>query len=155
MPDSVERGFTPRASKVLSLARAEAKRRLHDGVSPEHIALGVLREGQGVAAAILQNRRVSLAALEQEISDQLPSSGVAGQESETLPWTPSAARLLAQATREARLLHHAYVGTEHLLLALLRDANSLTARILRRHGLARENASAELLSVIGIRTGNE
>jgi ATP-dependent Clp protease ATP-binding subunit ClpC len=155
MAEPVERALTERVRKVLSLARAEARQRNHDGVLPEHIALGLLQEGEGVGATILRNRGASLAALEQEISEQLPPTAVAPSSKGTLLWTPSAARLLAQSTREARALHHAYVGTEHLLLALVRDARSLTGRILRRHGLAPENARSSLQSILGTGAGDE
>ena len=110
--------FTERVRKILAFARAEAERRGHNAVTPTHIALGLIEEGQGVACAILQNNRVQFPHLRRQFEDRLPSASPNHDRATEIPFTSDAKRVLERSMRDARELSHSYVGTEHLLLAL-------------------------------------
>jgi len=110
--------FTERVRKVLAMAREEASRLHHEYVGTEHILLGLIREGEGVAATVLQNLNVDLDEIQQKIEETV-KKGKAPQASD-LPYTSRAKKVLELAMAEARDLSHSYVGTEHLLLGLLR-----------------------------------
>src|SRR5215208_3171022 len=113
--------FTERVRKVLAMAREEAARLHHEYVGTEHILLGLIREGEGVAAAVLQNLSVDLDEIQQKIEETVLVGKAAQATGPDLPYTSRAKKVLELAMSEARELNHSYVGTEHLLLGLLRE----------------------------------
>ena len=110
--------FTERVRKVLAMAREEAARLHHEYVGTEHILLGLIREGEGVAAAVLQNMNVDLDEIQQKIEETVKKGKAAQTTGPDLPYTSRAKKVLELAMSEARELNHSYVGTEHLLLGL-------------------------------------
>ena len=144
--------FTDRVRKVLAMAREEAIRLQHDYVGTEHILLGLIREGEGVAAAVLTNLNVDL----DQIHDQVEESVKKGKATIALgelPYTSRAKKVLEFAMAEARELNHSYVGTEHLLLGLLREEKGIAAQVLNSLGVSLEEARAETLKVLGSEVG--
>ncbi|MBI4343870.1 MAG: NDP-hexose 4-ketoreductase, partial [Candidatus Omnitrophica bacterium] len=107
--------FTERARKVILLAKEEAKRFNHDYIGTEHILLGLIREGEGVAAAVLQKLGLSPEKIRLEV-EKLVQSGPSSMVSGVIPFTPTAKKVIELAMEEARSLGHNYIGTEHLLL---------------------------------------
>src|SRR5437870_7361421 len=141
--------FTERVRKVLAMAREEAARLHHEYVGTEHILLGLIREGEGVAATVLQNLNVELEEIQQKIEETV-KKGKAGQASgPDLPYTSRAKKVLELAMSEARELNHSYVGTEHLLLGLLREEKGIAAQVLTDAGVNLEAARAETLRILG------
>src|SRR3954466_9116279 len=141
--------FTERVRKVLTMAREEAARLHHEYVGTEHILLGLIREGEGVAATVLQNLNVELEEIQQKIEETV-KKGKAGQASgPDLPYTSRAKKVLELAMSEARELRHSYVGTEHLLLGLLREEKGIAAQVLTDAGVNLEAARAETLRILG------
>src|SRR6201990_1355955 len=141
--------FTERVRKVLAMAREEAARLHHEYVGTEHILLGLIREGEGVAATVLQNLSVELEEIQQKIEETV-KKGKAGQASgPDLPYTSRAKKVLELAMSEARELNHSYVGTEHLLLGLLREEKGIAAQVLTDAGVNLEAARAETLRILG------
>jgi ATP-dependent Clp protease ATP-binding subunit ClpC len=138
--------FTERNYKVLSLAQDIAKVRGDGAIAPLHVALGLLREGQGVAATVLHNHGIALETLEQEFLSAPLGTGQASGLPRELPLSADCERLLAQARTEAEQLRHSYVGTEHLLLALLREGSVSLA--LARHGLTSDTAKADVVVIL-------
>ena len=112
--------FTERARKVILLAKEEAKRFNHDYIGTEHILLGLIREGEGVAAAVLQKLGLSPEKIRLEV-EKLVQSGPSTMVSGDIPFTPKAKKVIELAMEEARSLGHNYIGTEHLLLGLIRE----------------------------------
>ena len=108
--------FTDRVRKVLQMAREEAARLHHEYVGTEHILLGLIREGEGVAAAVLTNLNVDLEEIQQKIEETVKKGKAAAAAGPDLPYTSRAKKVLELAMTEARELNHSYVGTEHLLL---------------------------------------
>ncbi len=140
--------FTDRVRKVLAMAREEAVRLQHDYVGTEHILLGLIREGDGVAAEVLRNLAADLDDLLRLVEDNIrpgKSSTPIGE----LPYTTRAKKVLEYAMAEARELNHSYVGTEHLLLGLLREEKGLAAKVLGELGIGIEEARAEMLKLLG------
>ncbi len=136
--------FTPRAQQVLQLARKEADRFNHGYVGTEHILLGIIALGQGVAVNVLQRMGINLEAVRLEVEKAV---GV-GPETKTvgnLPFTPRVKKVLALAGSEARALNHAYVGTEHILLGLLREGEGVAARVLRNLNVDLEKTRIEIM----------
>ena len=141
--------FTERVRKVLAMAREEAARLHHEYVGTEHILLGLIREGEGVAATVLQNLNVELDEIQQKIEETV-KKGKAGQASgPDLPYTSRAKKVLELAMSEARELNHSYVGTEHLLLGLLREEKGIAAQVLTDAGVNLDAARAETLRILG------
>jgi ATP-dependent Clp protease ATP-binding subunit ClpA len=141
--------FTERVRKVLAMAREEAVRLSHEYVGTEHILLAVLREGEGVASTVLQNLGVELDALRSKIFDVV-KRGRGGQPTgPDLPYTSRAKKVLELAMSEARELDHSYVGTEHLLLGLIREAKGIAAQVLTDAGITLEKAREETLRILG------
>ena len=141
--------FTERVRKVLSMAREEAARLNHEYVGTEHILLGVLHEGEGVAATVLENLSVEANEMELKI-DQIVKRGRPGQAAgPDLPYTSRAKKVLELAMSEAREFNHTYVGTEHLLLGLLREEKGIAAQVLNDSGVNLEKARAETLRILG------
>lgn len=141
--------FTERVRKVLAMAREEAARLHHEYVGTEHILLGLIREGEGVAAAVLQNLNVDLDDVTQKIEDTVKKGKAAQATGPDLPYTSRAKKVLELAMAEARDLNHSYVGTEHLLLGLLREEKGIAAQVLTDAGVNLEAARAETLRLLG------
>jgi ATP-dependent Clp protease ATP-binding subunit ClpC len=141
--------FTERVRKVLAMAREEAARLHHEYVGTEHILLGLIREGEGVAAAVLNNLSVDLEEIQQKIEDTVKKGKAAQASGPDLPYTSRAKKVLELAMGEARELNHSYVGTEHLLLGLLREEKGIAAQVLTDAGVNLEAARAETLRLLG------
>jgi ATP-dependent Clp protease ATP-binding subunit ClpC len=141
--------FTERVRKVLAMAREEAARLHHEYVGTEHILLGLIREGEGVAAAVLQNLSVDLDEIQQKIEETVKKGKAAQTTGPDLPYTSRAKKVLELAMSEARELNHSYVGTEHLLLGLLREEKGIAAQVLTDTGVNLEAARAETLRLLG------
>jgi len=136
--------FTPRAQQALSLARKEAARFNHNFVGTEHVLLGLIALGQGVAVNVLLNVGVNLESVTGEVKKVVgigPEQEIVG----TIPYTPRVKKVLALAAKEARALNHTYVGTEHLLLGLLREGDSVAARVLLDLDVKLEQVRIEIL----------
>jgi ATP-dependent Clp protease ATP-binding subunit ClpC len=140
--------FTDRARKVMALANQEAQRFNHDYIGTEHILLGLVKEGSGVGANVLKNLGVDLRRVRREV-EQLIKHGPGMVTMGKVPHTPRAKRVIEYAIEESRGLNHNYVGTEHLLLGLLREQDSVAAQVLIRLGLKLENVRAEVLDLLG------
>ncbi len=141
--------FTERVRKVLQMAREEAQRLHHEYVGTEHILLGLIREGEGVAAAVLQNLSVDLEEVQQKIEETVKKGKAAQTAGPDLPYTSRAKKVLELAMSEARELNHSYVGTEHLLLGLLREEKGIAAQVLTDAGVNLDAARAETLRLLG------
>src|SRR5689334_1580183 len=141
--------FTDRVRKVLQMAREEAARLHHEYVGTEHILLGLIREGEGVAAAVLQNLSVDLDEIQQKIEDTVKKGKASQTTGPDLPYTSRAKKVLELAMSEARELSHSYVGTEHLLLGLLREEKGIAAQVLTDAGVNLDAARAETLRLLG------
>ncbi len=141
--------FTERVRKVLAMAREEAARLHHEYVGTEHILLGLIREGEGVAAAVLQNLSVDLEEVQQKIEETVKKGKAAQTTGPDLPYPSRAKKVLELAMGEARELNHSYVGTEHLLLGLLREEKGIAAQVLTDAGVNLEAARAETLRLLG------
>jgi ATP-dependent Clp protease ATP-binding subunit ClpC len=141
--------FTERVRKVLAMAREEAARLHHEYVGTEHILLGLIREGEGVAATVLQNLNVELDEIQQKIEETVKKGKAAQATGPDLPYTSRAKKVLELAMSEARELGHSYVGTEHLLLGLLREEKGIAAQVLTDAGVNLEAARAETLRILG------
>src|SRR5205085_376830 len=141
--------FTERVRKVLAMAREEAARLHHEYVGTEHILLGLIREGEGVAATVLQNLSVELDEIQQKIEETVKKGKAAQTTGPDLPYTSRAKKVLELAMSEARELNHSYVSTEHLLLGLLREEKGIAAQVLTDAGVNLEAARAETLRILG------
>jgi ATP-dependent Clp protease ATP-binding subunit ClpC len=141
--------FTDRVRKVLQMAREEAARLHHEYVGTEHILLGLIREGEGVAAAVLTNLNVDLDEVQQKIEETVKKGKAAAAAGPDLPYTSRAKKVLELAMTEARELNHSYVGTEHLLLGLLREEKGIAAQVLTDAGVTLEQSRAETLRLLG------
>ena len=122
--------FTPRAQQVLALARKEADRFNHNYVGTEHLLLGLIKLGQGVAVNVLQKMGLDLETVRMEVEKQV-GSGPETKMVGNVPYTPRVKKVLALAGKEAKALNHSYVGTEHILLGLLREGEGVAARVLK------------------------
>jgi ATP-dependent Clp protease ATP-binding subunit ClpC len=131
------------------MAREEAARLHHEYVGTEHILLGLIREGEGVAAAVLTNLNVDLEEIQQKIEETVKKGKAAAAAGPDLPYTSRAKKVLELAMSEARELNHSYVGTEHLLLGLLREEKGIAAQVLTDAGVNLEQARAETLRLLG------
>jgi ATP-dependent Clp protease ATP-binding subunit ClpC len=140
--------FTDRARKVMALANQEAQRFNHEYIGTEHILLGLVKEGSGVGANVLKNLAVDLRKVRIEV-EKLVKSGPEMVTMGKLPQTPRAKRVIEYAIEEARNLNHNYVGTEHLLLGLLREQDGVAAQVLMNIGLKLEDVREEVLNLLG------
>jgi len=136
--------FTPRAQQVLQLARKEADRFNHSYVGTEHLLLGIIALGQGVAVNVLQRMNVNLEAVRIEV-EKAVGVGPETKQVGNLPFTPRVKKVLALAGSEARSLNHAYVGTEHILLGLLREGEGVAARVMRNLNVDLEKTRVEIM----------
>lgn len=139
--------FTDRVKKVLQYAREESARLGHDYIGTEHLLLGLVKEGQGVAVAVLANMGVQLDALKKSIEDAVQTSSGAMMLTEA-PFTPMAKQVLEIAAQEAREMNNNYIGTEHLLLALTKNKNGIAAQILNVFGTDYKSVKEEVLSIL-------
>ncbi|MBU4346388.1 MAG: ATP-dependent Clp protease ATP-binding subunit [Candidatus Omnitrophica bacterium] len=140
--------FTERARKVIILAKEEARRFNHDYIGTEHILLGLVREGEGVAASVLEKLGISLESIRLEI-EKLVQPGPATQIIGDIPFTPRAKKVLELAAEEARSLNHNYIGTEHLLLGLIREGEGIASQVLLNLGLDLNRVRNEVLELLG------
>lgn len=140
--------FTDRARKVMALANQEAQRFNHEYIGTEHILLGLVKEGSGVGANVLKNLDVDLRKVRLEV-EKLVKSGPETVTMGKLPQTPRAKKVIEYAIEEARNLNHNYVGTEHLLLGLLREQDGVAAQVLMNLNLRLEDVREEVLNLLG------
>ena len=144
MSDEAMSNFTPRAQQVLALARKEADRFNHNFVGTEHLLLGLIKLGQGVAVNVLQKMGLDLETVRMEVEKQVgtgPDQKMIGN----IPYTPRVKKVLALAAKEAKALNHTYVGTEHILLGLLREGDGVAARVLKNLDVDIEQTRQEIL----------
>ena len=141
--------FTDRVRKVLAMSREEAVLFQHEYVGTEHLLLGLIREGEGVAATVLLNLNVELDEIAQKIHETVKRGRDARGTGPDLPYTSRAKKVLELAMSEARGLNHRYVGTEHLLLGLLREEKGIAAQVLINAGVDIDAARAETLRILG------
>ena len=144
MSDETMSNFTPRAQQVLALARKEADRFNHNFVGTEHLLLGLIKLGQGVAVNVLQKMGLDLETVRMEVEKQVgtgPDQKMIGN----IPYTPRVKKVLALAAKEAKALNHTYVGTEHILLGLLREGDGVAARVLKNLDVDIEQTRQEIL----------
>ncbi|MES2475063.1 MAG: ATP-dependent Clp protease ATP-binding subunit [Verrucomicrobiota bacterium] len=139
--------FTPRAQQVLALARKEADRFNHSYVGTEHLLLGLIKLGQGVAVNVLERMGLELEAVRMEVEKEV-GSGPPQKAAGNIPYTPRVKKVLALANKEAKNLNHSYVGTEHLLLGLLREGEGVAARVLKRLDVDIQRTRNEILAEI-------
>ena len=140
--------FTERARKVIILAREEAIRLGHNFVGTEHLLLGLIREGDGLAVAILKKLNVNIAAVKTEI-EKIVAVGNEFSPGSEIPFTPQAKKVLEYAISEARSLGHNYIGTEHLLLGLIREGEGIASLVLRDFGVSVAAAKAQAQELLG------
>jgi ATP-dependent Clp protease ATP-binding subunit ClpC len=140
--------FTDRARKVMQLANQEAQRFNHEYIGTEHVLLGLIKEGSGVAANVLKNLDIDLRKIRLEV-EKLVQSGPDMVTMGKLPQTPRAKKVIEYSMDEARNLGHNYVGTEHILLGLLREQEGVAAQVLMNLGLKLEDVREEVLSLLG------
>jgi len=146
--------FTDRARKVMQLARQEAQRFNHEYIGTEHILLGLVQEGSGVAANVLKQMDVDLKKIRSEVEKMVQTGTNLSMPMGQLPFTPRAKKVLELSLEEASNLGHNYIGTEHLLLGLLRENESVAAQVLLNIGLKLEDVREEVLEFLGAEVNN-
>jgi ATP-dependent Clp protease ATP-binding subunit ClpC len=140
--------FTERAQQVLVLAQEEAKRLNHNFIGTEHLLLGLVREGSGIAARALQNMDVDLNRVRQEV-EQITPKGDKAVSQQGISYTPRAKRVVELAIEESQNLGHSYVGTEHIMLGLLREGEGVAAQVLANMGIDLKRARKEVIQLLG------
>src|SRR5881409_3679380 len=140
--------FTDRARKVMQLANQEAQRFNHEYIGTEHILLGLVKEGTGVAANVLKNLDIDLRKIRLEV-EKIVQAGPDMVTMGKLPQTPRAKKVIKYSIEEARNLNHNYVGTEHLLLGLLREQEGVAAQVLMNLSIKLEEVREEVLNLLG------
>lgn len=138
--------FTERAQKVLALSQEEAVRLGHNNIGTEHILLGLIREGDGIAAKALQSLHLETEKIQQEVEQLI---GVGKEPMQTVHYTPRAKKVVELSQDEARKLGHSYVGTEHILLGLIREGEGVAARVLNNLGVSLNKARQQVLQLLG------
>ncbi|MGM0830999.1 MAG: ATP-dependent protease ATP-binding subunit ClpC [Bacillota bacterium] len=138
--------FTERAQKVLALAQEEAIRLSHSNIGTEHILLGLVREGEGIAAKALTALGLSPEKIQKEVEGLI---GKGTEKSQTIHYTPRAKKVIELSMDEARKLGHSYVGTEHILLGLIREGEGVAARVLGNLGVSLNKARQQVLQLLG------
>jgi ATP-dependent Clp protease ATP-binding subunit ClpA len=140
--------FTDRARRVVVLAQEEARMLNHNYIGPEHLLLGLMREGEGVAAKALESLNISLEAVRSQVEEIIGQ----GQAAPTghIPFTPRAKKVLELSLREALQLGHNYIGTEHILLGLIREGEGAAAQVLLRLGANLNRARQSVIDLIGV-----
>ena len=146
--DTMFERLTDRARKVMALANQEAQRFNHEYIGTEHILLGLVKEGSGVGANVLKHLEIDLRKVRLEV-EKLVKSGPDMVTMGKLPQTPRAKKVIEYAIEEARSLNHNYVGTEHLLLGLLREQDGVAAQVLMNLGLKLDDVREEVLNLLG------
>lgn len=136
--------FTPRAQQVLALARKEADRFNHNFVGTEHLLLGLIKLGQGVAVNVLQKMGLDLETVRTEVEKEV-RTGAEQKVTGNIPYTPRVKKVLSLAGKEAKALNHTYVGTEHILLGLLREGDGVAAKVLKNLDVDIEQCRQEIL----------
>lgn len=144
--------FTERARKVILLAKEESKRFNHDYIGTEHILLGLTREGEGVAATVLRKLGVDLSNVRKKV-EKMVKSGSSGMVSGDIPFTPRAKKVIELAMEEARAMGHNYIGTEHLLLGLIREGEGIASRILSDMNLDLKKVRKAIMGLLGSSSG--
>src|SRR3954452_16365498 len=144
MSEEAMNNFTPRAQQVLALARKEADRFNHNFVGTEHLLLGLIKLGQGVAVNVLQKIGLDLETVRMEV-EKLVGTGPDQKMIGNIPYTPRVKKVLSLASKEAKALNHTYVGTEHILLGLLREGDGVAARVLKNMDVDIEQTRQEIL----------
>ena len=147
MSEEAFNNFTPRAQQVLALVRKEADRFNHNYVGTEHLLLGLIKLDQGVAVNVLKKMGLDLETVQMEVEKHAPPGPdhkVAG----TIPYTPRVKKVLDLAAKEAKQLSHTYVGTEHILLGLLREGNGVAAKVLRGLDIDLDQTRQEILKEV-------
>ena len=145
--------FTDRARRVVVLAQEEARMLNHNHIGTEHILLGLIHEGHGVAATALESLGISLEAVRQQVTeiigrgDQAPSGHI--------PFTPRAKRVLELSLREAKELGHSYIGTEHILLGLIREGDGVAAQMLVKLGADLDRTRQQVVQLLHDRAGED
>ncbi len=147
--------FTERVRKVLQMAREEAQRLHHEYVGTEHILLGLIREGEGVAAAVLQNLNVDLDEIQQKIEETVKKGKAAQTTGPDLPYTSRAKKVLELSLREALQLGHNYIGTEHILLGLIREGEGVAAQVLVKLGADLNRVRQQVIQLLSGYQGKE
>ena len=146
--------FTERAQRILNLAQDEARRLMHDYVGSEHILLALIREGEGIAVEVLGSLGIDLEALRLEVENLTPKGGGGMLTLGQMPFNPHAKKVLELSLDEARQMKHNYVGTEHLLLGLVREGESIGAQALNKFGATLEKVRKEVGNLLsGISSG--
>ncbi|QKY70921.1 ATP-dependent protease ATP-binding subunit ClpC [Lentibacillus sp. CBA3610] len=138
--------FTERAQKVLALSQEEAVRLGHNNIGTEHILLGLVREGNGIAAKALESLGLEVSKIQQEVEKLI---GTGKQPMQTIHYTPRAKKVVELSQDEARKLGHSYVGTEHILLGLIREGEGVAARVLNNLGVSLNKARQQVLQLLG------
>lgn len=138
--------FTERAQKVLALAQEEAIRLSHNNIGTEHILLGLVREGEGIAAKALYALGLGSEKIQKEVENLI---GRGQEASQTIHYTPRAKKVIELSMDEARKLGHSYVGTEHILLGLIREGEGVAARVLNNLGVSLNKARQQVLQLLG------
>jgi len=138
--------FTERAQKVLALSQEEAVRLNHNNIGTEHILLGLIREGDGIAAKALQALELEIPKIQEEVEKLI---GVGKEPMKTIHYTPRAKKVVELSQDEARKLGHSYVGTEHILLGLIREGEGVAARVLSNLGVSLNKARQQVLQLLG------
>jgi len=146
--------FTDRARKVMNLAKSEAQRLNHEYIGTEHILLGLVQEGSGVAANVLRNMGIDLKRIRAEIEKLVKGSSTMVPMG-NLPFTPRAKKVLELSLEEASQLGHNYIGTEHLLLGLIKESEGIAARVLTNLGVKLEDVREEVLEFLGAPQGEQ
>src|SRR5246127_2560625 len=144
MSEEAMNNFTPRAQQALALARKEADRFNHNYVGTEHLLLGLIKLGQGVAVNVLQKIGLDLETVRMEV-EKLVGTGPDQKMIGNIPYTPRVKKVLSLAAKEAKALNHTYVGTEHILLGLLREGDGVAARVLKNLDVDIEQTRQEIL----------
>ena len=140
--------FTERARRVILLAKEEAKRFNHDYIGTEHLLLGLIREGEGVAAAVLMSLGLDPSKIRTEV-ERLVQPNPSGSVSGDIPFTPKAKKAIELAMEEARQLGHNYIGTEHLLLGLIKEGEGVASEVLLNLGLDADKVKDEVMQILG------
>jgi ATP-dependent Clp protease ATP-binding subunit ClpC len=146
--------FTDRAKKVMNLARQEAQRFNHEYLGTEHVLLGLVQEGSGVAANVLRNMGIDLNKIRVEV-EKIVKTGPSHTPMGQLPFTPRAKKVLELSMEEAQNLGHNYIGTEHLLLGLIKENEGIAAQVLMNLSIKLEDVREEVLDFLGADTSEE
>jgi ATP-dependent Clp protease ATP-binding subunit ClpC len=147
MRNAVFERFTDRARRVVVRAQEEARTLNHDFIGTEHILLGLIHEGQGVAAKALESLGISLEDVRQRVEDIVPPGQVEVRTGH-IPFTPRAKKVLELSLSEAKLLGHRYIGTEHILLGLLREGEGVAAQVLTALGADLDGARERVIQLL-------